>query len=626
LKNIFKFVSLIIIGTTFLIAQTRHDLYIEVMHGDSLDATYFVPKTAPPSQGYPAILFVHGFGSDKYATIANCSTYALSGYLTMTYSVRGHGLSSGASHIMSIQEREDLAKVLAYLLSLPEVDSLHVGISGGSQGGLAGLWAIADNLPVQAVSSDAIIPNWASDMLMNGSVRRTLLLLLTTNTVKYDGLRDTLWDLLRKDDYDAFANRFVPDRDVNTTAMNNSTIPQMLFLKWQDHYFSAANGIEEFSGYGGPKKIYLGTRGHFSDQAESERLYQYDQVTRWLNYFLKGTQNGILDEPIWTYANSSLPMDSLGYFTWTRSGIDQWPPDGIQPVLFYLDAESTLTFEPSELHKDTLTLSNDYLSSNYTFDTAFIEGFRGVRFDALLPKHTIQFTSPPLDNEVLLVGSPKMRLYVSSDYNKFPINAQIHEVDSLGQKYFINRINLTYRHWQEGASGWIEAVGIAHAHKFLKGSRIRIELTNIDKTNRLYLGDYPFVVPMFAQAGVTIYSDVQHPSYIELPLIGSPTSVKEEKAISSFANPGIKNYPNPFNPTTNISFNLWKKSRISVTIYNTLGQTVEVFPDRVLSSGSHNVGWNATSAPSGVYFCVITISPLDGSNPIKGVRKMLLLR
>jgi predicted acyl esterase len=608
------------------VAQSRYDLYIKVTPEDSLDATYFVPTTPPPSGGYPAILFVHGFGTDKFSNIPNCSTYARSGYFTMTYSVRGHGLSSGVSHVMSIQEREDLTKVLTYLRNLPNVDTSNIGISGGSQGGLHGLWAIADKLPVRAVSSDVIIPNWASDMLMNGSVRRTLLLLLTSSTVRYDGLRDSLWELLRKDDYYAFSNLFTPLRDVDTMVLKTSTIPQMLFLKWQDHYFSAADGIEAFSAYQGPKKIYLGTRGHFSDAAESERLFQYDQVTRWLNYFLKGSQNGILDEPTWTYAYSSLQMDSLGYFTWTRSGVDNWPPEGVQPVQFYLDADSILTYWPNELHKDTFNLANDYFTTTYNFDTAFIEGFRGTRFDACLPKHTLIFNSPPLDNEVMWIGSPKMRLYVSSGYNKFPINAQIYEVDSLGQKYFINRINLTYRHWQEGTSGWIEAPGIAHAHKFLKGSKIRIELTNIDKTNRIYLGDHPFVAPMFAQAGVTIYSDVQHPSYIELPLIGSPTDVKSERVISSLINPNVKNYPNPFNPSTNISFYIWKKSRVSILIYNTLGQTVEKFPENIISDGNYNFTWNAVSVPSGVYFCVISISPLDGSKNSKGIRKMLLLR
>ena len=73
---------------------------------------------------------------------------------------------------------------------------------------------------------------------------------------------------------------------------------------------------------------------------------KYDQVTRWLGHFLKGADNGITDEPIYTYAASSLPMDSLGYFTWTRTGVSAWPPPGIQPYRLYLGSDSTLRYSP----------------------------------------------------------------------------------------------------------------------------------------------------------------------------------------------------------------------------------------------------------------------------------------
>jgi len=118
--------------------------------------------------------------------------YAANGYATLAYSVRGHGLSSGASTIMSTQERLDLRSVIEYMKHMPNVDSCAIGIVGSSQGGLHGLWAVVDGLDVKAVCTDVIVPQWASDMLTNGSVRRTLLLLLATKSVRYTSLRDTL--------------------------------------------------------------------------------------------------------------------------------------------------------------------------------------------------------------------------------------------------------------------------------------------------------------------------------------------------------------------------------------------------------------------------------------------------
>ena len=114
-----------------------------------------------------------------------------------------------------------------------------------------------------------------------------------------------------------------------------------------------------------------------------------------------------------------------------------------------------------------------------------------------------------------------MRLYVASESEKFPLHAQIYEVDGSGKKYFINRINFTARHWRPGDAEWIGAEGIPHAHMFSAGSRIRIELTNIDKTNRPVMGIYPFVLPLFAKSSVTVSFGADHPSYIELPVTTS---------------------------------------------------------------------------------------------------------
>ena len=107
-----------------------------------------------------------------------------------------------------------------------------------------------------------------------------------------------------------------------------------------------------------------------------------------------------------------------------------------------------------------------------------------------------------------------MHIYVRSDNTKFPVHAQIYELDSAGNKYFVNRIDYTARHWLAGAEGVVDVEGIPHAHKFTQGHRIHIELTNIDVTNRLLLGSYPFVVPIFEQTSVTIAMDATHQSYI----------------------------------------------------------------------------------------------------------------
>lgn len=611
---------IILFSALTAVAQTRVDCFIPLSTNDSLDATYFIPTTAPPLNGYPVMLLVHGFGENKDLYTATCSSNARRGYMGITYSVRGHGNSSGLSTIMSQQERFDLATVLNFIRVLPNIDTNLIGLRGSSQGGLHGLWACADNLPIKAISSDVIVPNWATDLLMNGTFRRTLLLLLKSSRVRYPSERDTLWQLIKDDNYAVFKERFVPPRDADTTLIRNSTIPMVTFIKWQDHYFSAQDGIVSFLNQTSNKKLYLGTVGHISDASVTESAYQWDIISKWFQYFIFNEPNGILAEPPITYASSSLPMDSAGNLNWNRTEVSYWPPAGIELTKLYLGQNSQLLLTPSNAESDSVVLLNQYLDTTYTFEMGFIEGFNTSRFNSTIPKHTLVWESVPITNEVYWVGESRMNLFLRSDFLKFPINVQVYEVDNNGIKYFINRINFIARGWQAGESGMVDIKGIAHSHKFSVGSKIRIEITNIDKTNRTLWGQYPFVAPLFYSTNVTIYNEKYHPSYIELPLIGKLVSVLSENRSQDPSRHTLNNYPNPFNPVTIIEYSLPVAENISIKIYDVLGREVKTLFDGRQSAGQYRHQFDGSKLASGVYFYKLQ------SSSFSAVKKMLLLR
>ena len=60
-------------------------------------------------------------------------------------------------------------------------------------------------------------------------------------------------------------------------------------------------------------------------------------------------------------------------------------------------------------------------------------------------------------------------------------------------------------------------------------------------------------------------------------------------------------YPNPFNPSTNISFSLDQYYGVSIDIYNLRGELVSNLLNRGLVAGNHSVIWNASDQSSGVY-------------------------
>ena len=86
-----------------------------------------------------------------------------------------------------------------------------------------------------------------------------------------------------------------------------------------------------------------------------------------------------------------------------------------------------------------------------------------------------------------------------------------------------------------------------------------------------------------------------------------------------------ENYPNPFNPTTEISFSLPTSMNATLDIYNVLGQRVIVLYDGHLEAGEYLIQWNATDqngarVSSGIYFYRLTTR--DGIIS----RKMVLLK
>jgi len=102
------------------------------------------------------------------------------------------------------------------------------------------------------------------------------------------------------------------------------------------------------------------------------------------------------------------------------------------------------------------------------------------------------------------------------------------------------------------------------------------------------------------------------------PQVGSDDSIIMATSLISV-------YPNPFNPKTEIEFNLSQSSTIEIRIVNIKGKLVKILKQGILDSGQYAVEWTGhdqydRKCSSGLYFCVLQ------ANNIVDTKKIILLK
>ena len=96
------------------------------------------------------------------------------------------------------------------------------------------------------------------------------------------------------------------------------------------------------------------------------------------------------------------------------------------------------------------------------------------------------------------------------------------------------------------------------------------------------------------------------------------TGVEEQELPASYAL--SQNFPNPFNPETNVRFTLPRESRVRIAVFDILGREQTVLVDSDLPAGVYTIHWDASGVASGMY-----ILRMQAGDYVE-TRRMLLLR
>lgn len=177
-------------------------------------------------------------------------------------------------------------------------------------------------------------------------------------------------------------------------------------------------------------------------------------------------------------------------------------------------------------------------------------------------------------------------------------------------------MQLWYTASADGGTTWKTAVKIAGTDGALFNTAApTLTTSGTDHVAHLtYLADTSAGCNVFGE-GVKALVPVVYLSFT----FNKTTSVGDDNVVANSFTLG-QNYPNPFNPTTKIDYSISKSSKVTLSVYNVMGQEVAQLVNGVQESGKHSINFNASKLASGVY-----IYKLSAGN-FQETKKMVLMK
>ncbi|MFO7979918.1 MAG: CocE/NonD family hydrolase [Candidatus Aminicenantes bacterium] len=511
------------------------------------------------------------------------------GYITAAADVRGSGASFGTwPGIFTQEETQDAYEITEWLASQPWCDG-NVGMFGGSYLGITQLMAASTQPP----HLKAIFPMVAlfdlyeigspGGVLRNDFLRTwsELTEMLDTQPGVMPVDEDPKGQMLEKALKEHQMNRplveimaslkYRDDRDPVTGAypfqewhpagfieeINASGIPMYIWGGWFDSFTKDTFLI--YKNFTTPRKLLIGAWPH-SPRDEEIRDNEFNLLAveqlRWFDYWLKGIDNGIMEEPPIRYHL----MEDRGQNQWKTA--QKWPLPQSDSVSYYFSEgpsgsvesvnDGILNREAPESESASDPYPVDYSTTTGTatrWDNAV-----GGEFDYpdMTPNDEkgLTYTTLPLTEDITLIGHPVVYLWLSSSYKDGNIFVYLEEVDESGFSHYLSEgvLQLSHRVLSEPP---YDNFGLPYHRSFKEdvepvtpgkvvqlafdmqpvsnvfnaGHRIRVTLTGADKDNAATQVLEP--PPTYI-----VYRNADYPSHIQLPVFQEKIKISEQEGIS----------------------------------------------------------------------------------------------
>ena len=512
------------------------DVGITVRDGTVLRADVYRPA-GPASERFPVLVSLSAYQKNLDRILPHVSPFTHverpepdwwvpRGYVLVFIDTRGTGKSPGKADIWSMQEARDLYDAIEWAAA-QAWSSGKIGLSGVSYYAIT-QWNVAS---LQPPSLTTILPweGWADlyrDSVFHGGIlnqsfygrwwndvvgKQLLENTRASNSAAFD--ENLMWNFMTHHTdgpwWDEVKSRAQFDR---------ITVPLYSSGNWGGWNHHLRGNIEAFVRSASEhKKLQVHIGGHtdafYSDEGKVEML-------RWYDYWLKGKDTGIMDEP----PVKICVRVSTDECSWRFE--NEWPIARTQYTKYYLTAEPADAV-PDAVHDLRLSKTPVSAEREITY-SAGPEAYHR----ALKGQPTVTFVSEPLAEDTEITGHINLVTWVSSETDDMDLFAYLRNMAPDGSVETATRgilkvshrkldpdLSTPYRPYhthdeeQKLAPGEIVPVEVeiwATSMVFRKGHRIRLDVQSHD-------GEHYFAA--YNLGNNSIYTGSSHPSYVLLPVV-----------------------------------------------------------------------------------------------------------
>ncbi|MGW7407878.1 CocE/NonD family hydrolase [Streptomyces sp. NPDC054833] len=271
--------------------------------GTTLKANVVAPADADASHSYPLIVLPTSWGLPQAEYLAQAQKLANSGYIVLTYNVRGFWQSGGQIEVAGPPDIADASKVIDWALANTPADSRHIGMAGVSYGAGISLLAAAHDKRIKAV---AALSGWADliSSIYSGRTQHVQAAALLDGAGVVTGRESPE---VRQIFDDFYASNLAKEQEMidwgkkrsvatYVDQLNKNAPAVMMANAWGDTIFPANQYAGFYEKLTVPKRLEFRPGDHAT--AELTGLFGlpndvWTDTERWFDHYLKGADNSI---------------------------------------------------------------------------------------------------------------------------------------------------------------------------------------------------------------------------------------------------------------------------------------------------------------------------------------------